>query len=305
MRKLLILLLCSMLVVGAFLTTILSGVLAEEGENHPIWGKMEITPKENNHLGDILTVRIQVFWLKSEVDFDHRQIPQKTKFPYFEIKEAKYSSKKSGQYLVDVWEFKIQSLVVLPPVTYQIPAALLQHKRKGANYFSYFEISPTTVSFTALSRPGSTPEPIIKDIALSNKKRIIGLSLFGLGMTFILVGLAVFLKKKFSRSRKIIIEPQDIDEFTVSYELIKQSFQRGDNAFLLLHKLYLLLRSFFREKRGIKLSFGWQENLTGDEKSLIQELQELYKKDYDKDLISKAHAKELLDRAEKMLKGGY
>ncbi|MBI2450291.1 MAG: hypothetical protein HYV47_02000 [Candidatus Nealsonbacteria bacterium] len=303
MRKFLISL-CLIFVIGAFLTVIPQGVSAEESENRPIWGRMEIVPKDDNHLGDIIIVKVQVFRLKSEVDFDHRQIPQRIKFPYFEIREAKYSSKKSGQYSVDIWELKIQSLVVVPPATYQIPAVLLQYKRKGVNYFSYFEIPGATISFTALSQPGSMPEPIIKEVAFGNKKRIIGLSLLSLGVMLILAGLAIFLRKRSSSFQKIIVEPGEIDEFMASHELIRQSLQDGGNVFLLLHKLYLLLRSFFREKRSIKLSFGWQENLTGDEKLLVQELQELYKKDYDKDLISKAHARELLDRAEKILKGG-
>ena len=72
----------------------------------------------------------------------------------------------------------------------------------------------------------------------------------------------------------------------------------------MLHKLYLLLRSFFKEKRGMKMAMAWEDDLGEGEKELIQKLQELYSKEYGQDSISKAHARELLEGAEKIIKGG-
>lgn len=295
-----------MLVFAVFLAMPL-GVFAEEKENHAIWGKIEVIPKDSNALGDIITVRIKVFWVKSEVDFDHRQIPQVIRFPYFEIRGAKYSSERSKQYAVDIWEFKVQYFMSVPPLVRQIPAIRLQYQRRGPNYLSSFEIPGVSVPFVALSQPGSLPEPIIREIAFSDKKRITALYFLGVGLLLILGGIAlaiVFLRKELAGRRKIVLRPQEFDNFLMGYESLWESFQEGENTFLVLHRLYLLLRSFFRKKRGIKLSMNWQEHLAGEEKALTEELRGFYGKDYKKDLVSRAHAKSLLERAEKILKGG-
>lgn len=277
-------------------------VLASEGTNIPIKGEMEFIPAQGNNLGDVILFRVTVSYESNLVEFDSGQIPQALNYALpklFEVRGVLHESQKGNGFTVaDIWEFQVQFLNGLPPLTIEIPPLLLQYRNKGASYFSSFEIPGARVSFIALTSRDSLPEPIIRKLDFGPGANLKAIVLFSLAAIFILTGIifgaTLFFKKQ---KKKEPLAPQAIDEFTTKYNLLRSSFEGGEEGLIVLHKLYLLLLSFYQERRGIEPKMNWQGCLPEEEKAVIESFQKLYSKN----VVSKFQTHQLFGEAKKIL----
>jgi len=296
MRKRLIIFFLSLIVVLSAFLIIPSSVLGGEGEDKgPIWGEMEVVPDSGNALGEIIALSVRVFWDKDQVEFDHQQIPKNINLYPFELRDALHTSKRSGEYTLEVWEFKIQCLVGKPPMEKEISPILLQYQKKEVSYRSYLEVPGVSVRFHVLTSENSLPEPIIKKLPFRPRKNIATLCLFGFSGVFIFAGIGVgaFLLWR-NRGKKEQKSPEFrlIDELISRYEHLCQSFDRGEDSRKILHKLYFLLAYFLKEYRGIELP--------EEEKKVAQRIQFVYKGKK----ISGAETQKLLEETGNILRGG-
>lgn len=291
--------LLAVLIFAAFLAS-LNPVLAEEVAKPPIFGEMEFIPAEGNKLGGVILLKVRVSYDRSLLEFDQKQIPQKlspTLSRFFRVRGFRHISKEEGVYTAEMWEFNVQFLEAVPPLKLEVPSLKLGYKEKGARHVSSFEIPGAWVLFEAITSENQSPDPVIKSLNFGPDSNLKAVFLIGLSSLFILAGVALVVLFFLRRQKGKIQESPPIDEFMARYNSLRESFDRGEDGLIVLSKLYLLLRSFYGERRDSKMKMGWQNDLLGEEKAVIEDFQNLYQEN----AVPKSHVRQLFERAKSIL----